>query len=87
MKVYGERTVYYELVPGGFGHVNYIVADVTMPILSVTTMLTNGWSAELSATTNTLVKDHIRCSLQRVKQLLFVCPLRRMPPRPQQVQF
>ena len=49
MKVYGERTVYYELVPGGFGHVNYIVTDVTMPILSVTTMLSNGWSAELSA--------------------------------------
>jgi hypothetical protein len=72
IKVYGTRAVDYELDCGVRVTVNYIVTDVRLPALSVSTLLNKGYMVQLGPTDTYLQYGTLRAPITRVGSLFYL---------------
>ena len=83
LQTYGLRTVGYELTDRQRRvhlYVDYVVCDADRPILSVVRLLESEWSIRLKGKQRLMVKDDVRIELSTHRGLLYVNPMRRIPP-------
>jgi hypothetical protein len=66
LKVHGIRSVCYLIENGMKMTVNYYVADVRFPVLSVGTLTTNGFAVTMSPSGSSISKDGKSCPLRKI---------------------
>ena len=82
LAIYGERTVNYKLTPEISAKVTYVVADVPIPVVSVSRLVSQSYSAVIGTQGPYLAKDGCKqtCPVYRRGSLYYLEPISRDVP-------